>query len=232
MLREPAQASGSGLNDKGKNVVNVVIGGSPLPHKRRFDEVYTIEQHSNGDGVVAFTDADLEGVVPGHTEALVVNIEILDNVIKKVLVDNGSSVDIIFAHCWERMKLKGYQIEPPAGGSPLYGLGHNVIPFLGTVEIPAHFGTPPAAVTKTLKFYIVNSPSAYNMILGRPTLAALRAITSTTHLKMKFPTPHGVGECRGSTTSARTCYGSALAIVETEPNNVRKKREQERQEKK
>lgn len=134
----------------------------------------------------------------------------------------------MFAHCWERMKLKGYQIESPTGGSPLYGLGHNVIPTLGTVEIPTQFGTYPKVETKIIKFYVVNSPSAYNIILGRPTLALLKAIPSTTHLKIKFSTPHGIGECKGNTIAARACYGSAIAIAETEPENACRRKEQEK----
>ncbi|GFS43263.1 hypothetical protein Acr_00g0084440 [Actinidia rufa] len=40
-------------------------------------------------------------------------------------------------------------------------------------------------------------PSPYNAILGRPTLGGIKAITSTYHLKMKFPTLTGIGEVKG-----------------------------------
>ncbi|GFY90980.1 hypothetical protein Acr_07g0011760 [Actinidia rufa] len=39
-----------------------------------------------------------------------------------------------------------------------------------------------------------NCPSPYNAILGRLTLGGIKAITSTYHLKMKFPTSTGIGE--------------------------------------
>jgi hypothetical protein len=39
-----------------------------------------------------------------------------------------------------------------------------------------------------VKFLVVDRPSAYNAILGRAALNELEAITSTAHLKMKFPT--------------------------------------------
>jgi hypothetical protein len=47
------------------------------------------------------------------------------------------------------------------------------------------------------KFLLVDHPSAYNAILGRMALNELKAITSTPHLKMKFPTEEGVGEVKG-----------------------------------
>lgn len=39
-----------------------------------------------------------------------------------------------------------------------------------------------------IDFLVVKTPSSYNVILGCPTLNNLRAVTSTYHLKMKFPT--------------------------------------------
>lgn len=60
------------------------------------------------------------------------------------------------------------------------------------------------------------------MILGRSTLKRLRAITSTTHLKVKFPTPAGVGEIKGNREMAGRCNGQALVMAETEPENRKK----------
>jgi len=48
-----------------------------------------------------------------------------------------------------------------------------------------------------VKFLLIDQPSAYNAILGRTALNNLKAITSTSHLKMKFPTLQGVGEVKG-----------------------------------
>ncbi|GFY99208.1 hypothetical protein Acr_13g0006090 [Actinidia rufa] len=45
-----------------------------------------------------------------------------------------------------------------------------------------------------LDFIMVDCPSPYNAILGRLTLGRTRAITSTYHLKMKFPTSTRIGE--------------------------------------
>ncbi|PWA88438.1 hypothetical protein CTI12_AA090790 [Artemisia annua] len=43
-----------------------------------------------------------------------------------------------------------------------------------------------------MKFSVVRSPSPYNIILGRSGIKELRAIPSTIHAMMKFPTPRGV----------------------------------------
>ena len=65
-----------------------------------------------------------------------------------------------------------------------------------------------------IDFLIVDCPSTYNIILGRPALNRLRAVTSTYHLKLKFPTAHGVGEIRGDQVLAKEYYQAALAFGE------------------
>lgn len=53
---------------------------------------------------------------------------------------------------------------------------------------------------------VVMVPSSYNVILGHRPLNSLRAITSTFHLKMKFPMPMGIGEACGEQKLAQECY--------------------------
>lgn len=68
----------------------------------------------------------------------------------------------------------------------------------------------PKQTTILEKFLLVDIPSAYNAIIIRVTLNELRAITSTPHLKMKFPIEGGIGEVKGDKWSARQCYHLAL----------------------
>uniref|UniRef100_A0A2N9F5L1 RNase H type-1 domain-containing protein n=1 Tax=Fagus sylvatica TaxID=28930 RepID=A0A2N9F5L1_FAGSY len=83
--------------------------------------------------------------------------------------------------------------------------GDKVCP-VGIVTLPITVGTHPKTVSKTVDFLVVNCPSAYNAIIGRPTLNRLQAVTSTYHLLLKFPTEHGIGEVRGDQVAARECY--------------------------
>ena len=57
-----------------------------------------------------------------------------------------------------------------------------------------------------IKFLIVDAPSAYNMLLGRPSLNAIRTIPSAYHMVVKFPMENGVGMVQGDQRVARECY--------------------------
>ena len=69
-------------------------------------------------------------------------------------------------------------------------------------------------ITKQLDFLVVDCPSQYNVIIGRPTLNHWKAAMSTYCMKVKFPTEHGIGEVKGDQVLARECYQVVLAAKE------------------
>ena len=129
-----------------------------------------------------------------------------------VFIDNGSLADITYLLVFQQMKLDKKRIRPFT--SPLVSFtGDRIIP-RGIVTLTVIAGTYPAQVTKNIDSLIVDCPSTYNIILGRPALNKLRASTSTYYLKVKFPIAYGVGEIRGDQVLARECYQAAWAFGE------------------
>ena len=102
------------------------------------------------------------------------------------------------------MKLDKKRIRPFT--SPLVSFTGDRIVSRGIITLTVIVGTYPAQVTKEIDFLIVDCPSTYNIILGKPALNRLRVVTSTYHLKVKFSTTYGVGEIRGDQVLARECY--------------------------
>ena len=70
-------------------------------------------------------------------------------------------------------------------------------------------------------FLVVKGGSSNNVILGRPTLVAMKAVTSIYHICLKFPTPSGVGVIRGNQYEARMCYTTS---IESAPDDSKGKR--------
>ncbi|KAL5575126.1 hypothetical protein UlMin_016825 [Ulmus minor] len=67
-----------------------------------------------------------------------------------------------------------------------------------------------------MDFVLVDCPSPYNAIIGRPTLNKIRAVTSTYHLLVKFPTVGGIGILRGDQTESREIYEAANRSVQVQ----------------
>ena len=107
------------------------------------------------------------------------------------------------------MKLDKKRIRPFT--SPLVSFTRDRIVSKGIVTLIVIASTYLAQVIKEIDFLIVDYPSAYDIILGRPTLNRLKVATSTYYLKVKFPTAHEVGKIRRDQVLARKCYQAALA---------------------
>ena len=136
---------------------------------------------------LTFSDADAEGVRFPHHDPLVISAMIGNHLVHRCLIDDGSSVDILYLDVLEKMKISPQNLR--AAASPLHGfIGDSIFPE-GSIELAVSFGEEPTRSTAVSNFMVVKSRSSYNAILGRPTLVAMRAVTSIYHLCLKFPTP-------------------------------------------
>ncbi|XP_024017306.1 uncharacterized protein LOC112090377 [Morus notabilis] len=146
------------------------------------------------DAEITFSEVDARGVHFPQSDALVVEAMIGNHTVCRILVDNGNSVDILYANCVDKMGIPRSRLQNSA--QPLYGFtGDNVIPE-GAIELPMTIGDRPHTSTVMSKFLVVKGDDQYNAVIGRPTLRALRAVTSIYHQVMKFPTPNGIGKAR------------------------------------
>ena len=107
------------------------------------------------------------------------------------------------------MRIGKEQLIP--SNAPLVGFGGTRVHPLGEVTLLVTVGDYPQQITRDVTFLAVDCSSAYNAILGRPTLNSWKVVTSTYYLMIKFPTEYGVGEVRGDQVAACECY---VAILE------------------
>ena len=128
----------------------------------------------------------------------------------RVLVDNGSSVDILYYPTFQQMRIDKERLIPT--NTPLVGFGGTRVFPLGAVTLFVMVGDYPQQITKDVTFLVVNCSSTYNAILGRPTLNSWKAVTSTYHLMIKFPTDYGVGEIRGNQVATHECYVAMMEM--------------------
>ena len=124
---------------------------------------------------IIFTDQDLEGVQLPHSDALVVTLRISEFDVKKILIDPGSSVEIMYESLFKGLGLEKKDLNLVEG--PLSGFFGETVVLSGKVTINVRVGT----VSSSIKFFVLNAFSPYNAILGRPWLHRMGAIPSTLH---------------------------------------------------
>ena len=140
---------------------------------------------------ISFDNDDLEGTIQPHDDALVVTAWINGFLVKRVMVDQGSGVDVMYPDLFRGLRLrKEVQMKHT---SPLVGFNSKVVISEGQISLPMIVGGKEVAVT----FTIVSSFSPYTAILGRPWIHSMGAVPSTLHVKIKFPTKQGVTVIRG-----------------------------------
>ena len=171
-------------------------------------DVQAVSKLPRLDTAITFSDSDLEGCQHPHDDPLVIRAVVANKTIHRVLVDNGSLTDIIFASAFDKMGIEKERLEPV--NTHLRGFfGEKVLP-LGSIQLVLTLGDPPCQTTTIVIFLIVDAPSAYNVLLGRPSLNSIRAIPSTYHMVIKFPTAKGVGMVQVDQRVARECYSTSM----------------------
>jgi hypothetical protein len=145
---------------------------------------------------------------------------IIGNVrLSKVLMDGGSSLNIIYAETLELLGVDLSMIQ--AGAAPFHGIipGKRVQP-LGQLDLPICFGTPSNFRKETLTFEVVGFRGTYHAVLGRPCYAKFMTVPNYTYLKLKMSGPNGTITVGSSYRHAYECdvecVEYAKALTESE----------------
>nr|XP_009410167.1 PREDICTED: uncharacterized protein LOC103992258 [Musa acuminata subsp. malaccensis] len=145
-----------------------------------------------------------------HDDALVITARIAYAQVRMIMIDMGSSTDVLYLEAFQKLGLAKEALEPMC--LALTGFTGDSISPLGAVTLPLTLGGPPITKTVMSTFLVVDLPTAYNTILGRPTLNKIRAVVSTYHQTVKFSTHAGTGEVWGSPRESRQCYLTTVSL--------------------
>ena len=75
-------------------------------------EIQALSKLPRLDTTITFSDSDLEGCQHPHDDPLVVRAIMANTTVHRVLIDNGSSADIIFASAFDKMGVGREKLEP------------------------------------------------------------------------------------------------------------------------
>lgn len=83
-------------------------------------------------------------------------------------MDGGSSADVLTLEAFGKMRLDRGRVKRCV--TPLVVFGGGTVNLERIIELPITFGKDPKSLVKMISFLVVDCPSFYNIILGRPTL--------------------------------------------------------------
>ncbi|GJS50157.1 reverse transcriptase domain-containing protein [Tanacetum coccineum] len=153
----------------------------------------------------------------GTEGPLVIEAEIRGHAIHRMYVDGGSSMEVLYQHCFNRLRpeiksqmvpattfLTGFSVET------IWPLGQ--LRLLVTIRDAEHF------TEALMNFMIVRSPSPYNGIIGRPRIREIQVVPSTAYGMLKFPVNGGVVTIRSTILTLNEC----VTIMPTSKDSIKK----------
>ncbi|GKV30474.1 hypothetical protein SLEP1_g39278 [Rubroshorea leprosula] len=196
------------------------------PLKRPFEEA----EWENA--AITFSSADYKradgepDVMMPHADPFVATIYIGNHNVNKVFIDTGSSPDILYWSCFQKMQLNPSSLQKHE--RPIYGFDNQPVPVEGVITLPIYVGSEPRFRMALVSFLVVKMESAFNAILGRATLWVLkgnqkmaRASYQDTFKKVELAVAP-----RGSESSRPTQPGQqtmSISDIEHRPEGVEQK---------
>ena len=123
---------------------------------------------------------------------------------KRVLVDQGNVVEIMFPNMYKGLNLKPEDLT--TCDSPLMSFEGKTVTPKSQIRLLIQTGSDVVEVD----FIVVDTYSPYTAIVARPWLHALEAVSSTLHQKVKYPSNSQVKEIVGNQSMARQCMVASI----------------------
>ncbi|XP_070041266.1 uncharacterized protein [Nicotiana tomentosiformis] len=198
-----------------QHVIHMIVGGLDVPQGPVFKRTkvsITREKWTQGyvpEGDLFFIDEDAEGILQPHNDALVISVLMNKIQVKHVLIDPGSSANIIRSRVVEQLGLQD-QIMPAA--RVLNGFNMASETSKGEITLPVNV----AGTIQETKFHVTEGDMRYNALLVKTWIHNMRAVPSTFHQVLKFPTSEGVKTVYGEQPAANEMFAVDEVILVSE----------------
>ncbi|XP_057526519.1 uncharacterized protein LOC130805751 [Amaranthus tricolor] len=163
-----------------QGTINMIFGGYTEEHPTicaAKDSVHTLfkgpPKTTSSGPIMRFDATTSQPLQQPHTNPLVVTIKIGQMMVRRVLVDTGSTTDLITMECLRQLKFEENHLHPL--DKPLIGFGGNQVISLGTIVLPVRVGEKDRSKTMPIRFTVVDLTFPYNAIMGLPLINKIKA---------------------------------------------------------
>ncbi|XP_021727195.1 uncharacterized protein LOC110694328 [Chenopodium quinoa] len=119
-----------------------------------------------------------------HYDPMVFILKVANLKVRRVLIDTGSSSDIISLAYLKILKFSEDALKDISHS--LVGFGESIIHSVGRIDLPVRFGSKREGRDMVFRFLVVKELTGYNIIISRPTLNSAKAVTVPHLMLMKF----------------------------------------------
>ncbi|XP_072067016.1 uncharacterized protein [Arachis hypogaea] len=204
-----------------RRIINCISGGfaggrcTNSARKRSYRTMMTMTEFTPSQPInkdkpkISFVPKDFKSNDRNLDDPVVITAQVGEPLVKKILMDSGSSADVLFYSTFQKMKHSDKNLQPSSG--ELVGFSGERVSIRGYIWLQTTFREYPNSKTIDIQYLVVDCKSPYNIILDRPSLNAFNAIVSTVHLSVKFLSQDNkVITIHGDRKEAKQCYNASL----------------------
>ncbi|GKB60501.1 reverse transcriptase domain-containing protein [Tanacetum coccineum] len=154
---------------------------------------------------------------------LIIEAGIGGHQVHRMCIEGGSSFEILYEHCFNRLR-PGIRNQIVPAATSLVGFSGEIKWPLGQTTLLVKVGDDGHSTSTWMDFMMVRSTSPYNGIIGRPGLRKMKVVPSTTHGMIKFLVMGGTLTLRSSKIIPIEC--AMVSRPEDQPPPVNKVEEE------
>ena len=130
--------------------------------------------------IISFTNDEIPTEGTGHTKALHIAVKTRGMVVARVLIYNGSALNVCPWATLQRLGISNHALTN--GTITVRAFDGSRRETMGEIQLPIEI----RPVTFSIRFQVLEIPSAYNFLLGRPWIHKTARVPSSLHHKIKF----------------------------------------------
>jgi len=165
-----------------REVINTISGGfagggsTNITRKKHLRVVHQVNAVTFRPRMppITFTDEDFKGVDYRQDDPMVISVDINRFTIRKTLVDQGSSVDILYWKTFKAMRIPDVEMVPY--NDHVVRFSGESVGTKGYIELYTTFAQKKNNKTIRIWYMVIDANTSYNILLGRPSINRLMGL--------------------------------------------------------
>jgi len=157
-----------------------ILSGAHVEQDISLDKFEGIVSHITANNYLSFTEDEIPSEGRGHNKALHISVKCMNYAIARVLIYNGSSLNVMPKTMLDKLPCEEVYMRPSAIVVRAFDGRRREV--MGEIELPVQIGS----CTFQVVFQVMDILPAYSCLLGRPWIHTAGVVPSTLHQKLKF----------------------------------------------